>query len=257
MSDPRSLQYYAGSYLRLLRTFRNGLAIAKAHHQRLPCDCAVMWNGRRLEGPVGRGGLGETVVEIFGMEAYSRGGFYDPRPGHVVLDLGANIGIFAAWLAHSAKDIRVLTFEPSAENLVALKRNVAWWPGIEVYPFAVGGSHGRACLKVASRSIDHQLDVSQAGDITVLTLGEAADLAGTGSRIDLLKMDIEGSEADVFARPHPPALMSRFRKIAIEWHEHLRPGVLELLRLQLEPTHRIVAIDADDHRYGLLQAVAV
>ena len=53
----------------------------------------------------------------------------------------------------------------------------------------------------------------------------------------------------------PDQLMNRFRRIAIEWHEHIRPGVLGLLKERLSASHNIVQISADDERYGLLQAV--
>jgi FkbM family methyltransferase len=257
MSGTRSLGFYGASYLRLLTTFRNGLAIALAHHQRAGYDQAVLWNGRALRNAPGRTGLPETIVEVYGMRAYTRNGFYDPKATHTVLDIGANVGIFSIWLAHQAPGIRVLAFEPFEENFAALKMNASHWRGIEVYPYAVGGSHGSASMRaVGERSIDHQLDRARKGDVTVLTLSEVADLAGADTTIDLLKMDIEGSEADVFEHGQSPDLMRRFRKIAIEWHEHLRAGVLDLLKTRLRPTHEIVAAQADDARYGLLQAIA-
>lgn len=255
MSGTRSLGFYGASYLRLLTRFRNGLAIALAHHRRAGYDQAVLWNGRALRNAPGRTGLPETLVEVFGMHAYTRGGFYDPKATDTVLDLGANVGVFSIWLARTAPGIRVLAFEPFEENFAVLKANASPWREIEVYQLAVGGSCGTACMKVVGeRSIDHQLDQSREGGVTVLTLAEIADLAGTNSPIDFLKIDIEGSEAEVFEHDQAPNLMQRFRKVAIEWHEHLRPGVLDLLKARLSPTHEIVAIQADDPRYGLLQA---
>jgi len=252
----RSFRYYAPSYLRLLKTFRNGLAIAYAHHNLSDVDRAVFWDGLSVRNAPNRSGLAETIVEIFAGEVYSAGGFYVPRSNDVVLDVGANVGLFAAWLARKAPGIRVSAFEPFAENFAALQENIKPWRNINAFPYAVGGRAGTASMvAVGDRSVDHRLGITATnGNVRVVTLEEAADLTDAGD-IDFLKMDIEGSEYDVFEYSMPDQLMNRFRRIAIEWHEHIRPGVLGLLKERLSASHNIVQISADDERFGLLQAV--
>ena len=53
------------------------------------------------------------------------------------------------------------------------------------------------------------------------------DLA-RAQEIDFLKVDIEGSERDVFAAAS--RIVGRFKRIAMEYHDQIVPGTLELLR---------------------------
>ena len=249
----RSLTYYGPSYFRLARTFRNAWAISYAHYHRRDCDHATFWNGRRLCSPAGRGGLVDTVVEIWGLETYLGGSFYEPASTHVVLDVGANIGLFSIWLSLRAKGIRLLAFEPFPENVEALRANVQGFPNVHIYDVAIGRERGTAqMIPVGARSLDHHLDSSTPGKTQVITLTDAVELAGP--TVDLLKMDIEGSEYDVFEIQPEAALMRRIRNIAIEWHEHVRPGVLSLLKSRLAPTHEIRFVNDDDPRYGMIFA---
>jgi FkbM family methyltransferase len=224
-----------------------------AHYLGRDCDHATLWDGRRLNSPPGRGGLVDTVVEIWGLETYLGGSFYEPASSHVVLDVGANIGLFSIWLSLCAKGIKVLAFEPFPENVEALRTNVRGFPNIHIHALAVGRERGAArMVPVGARTLDHQLDSSKPGETQVITLADAVERAGPV--VDLLKMDIEGSEYDVFEVQPDPALMRRIRSIAIEWHEHVRPGVLSLLKSRLEPTHEIKFVNDDDPRYGMIFA---
>jgi FkbM family methyltransferase len=245
-----SLRYYAPFYARLFGWFRNAPQIAAAHYRRTPCAAARLWSGHTLTHPHGRGGFADTLVEVFALETYAQG--YRPRTTHTVLDLGAHVGIVSAWLALQAPGIRVFAYEPFAENLTYLRANVAPWPSITISAEAIGQSGRRSMTAVGSRSVDHQLGTTTQGGATVdvISLGEAIRRAGT---VDLLKMDIEGSEAEAFADPVPE--LSAVRCAAIEWHEHIRSGVLQLLKDRLSPTHHITRIVDDDPRYGMLYAV--
>lgn len=57
-------------------------------------------------------------------------GIYCP-PGYkikdkdIVIDIGANIGVFAAYAATRAEDVEVFAFEPFPENIDWLKKNIA------------------------------------------------------------------------------------------------------------------------------------
>jgi len=245
----RSLRYYGPSYARLFGWFRNAPRIATAHYRRQPCGTARLWSGHTLTHPLERAGFADMIVEVFAFETYGQS--YHPSTTHTVLDLGANVGVVSAWLALQAPGIRVFAYEPFAENLTYLRENVAPWPSITVSPEAIGRP-GRRSMTAASRSVDHQLGRETDGDaaVDVISLGEAIRRAG---RVDLLKMDIEGSEAEAFADPVPE--MSAVRCAAIEWHEHIRSGVLQLLKDRLTPTHHIVRVVNDNSRYGMLYAV--
>lgn len=73
----------------------------------------------------------------------------------------------------------------------------------------------------------------------------------SGGEIALFKCDIEGSEHDLFARAEARDLES-IARFAIEYHDNLRPGTLDLIRRRLAPTHEVVTCPAGDRGYGML-----
>ena len=69
----------------------------------------------------------------------------------------------------------------------------------------------------------------------------------------MLKMDVEGAEHDAFASATPSVLES-FQRIAMEYHDNLRPGTLQLIQQRLKNTHDVVVEPTFDRGYGVLYA---
>ena len=72
-------------------------------------------------------------------------------------------------------------------------------------------------------------------------------------QVALLKLDAEGAEYDAFSAATPETLRS-FQRIAMEYHDNLRPGTLDLLRRKLEPSHDLIVEPTFDRGYGILLA---
>ena len=89
-----------------------------------PCDEVVLWDGTRIAHPPERAGLLEAVQEIW-LERIYTDGFYRPADGDVIVDAGANIGLFAIYVARQNSKCRVIALEPFAENFQYLQANVA------------------------------------------------------------------------------------------------------------------------------------
>lgn len=251
----RSLHYFIPSYWTVLREFRNGPQLVWAHHYCRAVDLAIFRDGQRIVNVGHRSGFVETLIEIWGLEEYTRNGFYDPADGDVVLDFGANIGLFSIWIARRAPTATVLAFEPFPENYSALRANLTGWPhDIRVHNVAVGGTAGFGqMLDAGERSLDHRLVTAgeKAGHrVEVITLETAVELT-SAPMVDLLKIDIEGSEGDVLASTDE-RILRRIRRVALEYHDNIRPGTLQLVRDVLSATHRIV--DVHGESYGILHA---
>ena len=156
---------------------------------------------------------------------------YEPRghqvqPGDIVLDCGANIGVFTKKaLARGAK--KVISIEPAPKTLEALRKNFA--PEISsgrvvVVPKGVWSSEGK--MELAINDADQALNslvmegpgVSDKISIPVTTIDTI--VAGLGlDRVDFIKMDIEGSEKSALAGARET--IRRFRpKLSIS-SEHL------------------------------------
>jgi FkbM family methyltransferase len=180
-----------------------------------------------------------VLVEIFLCQCYTGGGYYDPAPGDTVLDCGANIGLFALFLASRTPAIHLHCYEPASDTRDRLVRNVAsngLDTSITVHPFGLWRSQSRLSL-ADGRSSGHRTVHKSAPDVATtpidcVDLACAVDKAGA-HRVQLLKIDTEGAELEILDGA-PPATLERIDRIAVECHDHLRPGttarLIELLR---------------------------
>jgi FkbM family methyltransferase len=118
-----------------------------------------------------------------------------------VLDLGANIGSFSLFAAKSAD--RVYAFEPEKSNYEQLLKNIDINGAKNIIPIkkAVGGKSGSTLLYKSARNTAICSTAVEFSDTTeavdVVTLSDAMKLCAV-DHIDLLKIDIEGSEYDLF-----------------------------------------------------------
>jgi FkbM family methyltransferase len=126
-------------------------------------------------------------------------------PGSVVVDVGANFGLYALSAAAYAQPHGwVFAFEPAPNAFALLQRNIAdngLGASVTAKAAAVAGAAGKARFYVGrdvSFSSLHRTtrldDGATTVDVEVVTLDEA--LPNVQS-IDLLKIDVEGGEADV------------------------------------------------------------
>jgi FkbM family methyltransferase len=135
-----------------------------------------------------------------------------------VLDLGANIGVFALYVASRSPQTEVYCFEPYPRNFELLTRNLTTnrVPG-RAFQFAVAAHCGTGYLELGS-SVEHALSKSGSDGTKVecVDLKRVFDLAGV-ERFDFVKMDIEGAESEIFKRCTDDQLR-RMGALAIEWH---------------------------------------
>lgn len=128
------------------------------------------------------------------------------RQGDVFVDVGANIGYFSVLAANCVGDTgAVFAFEPDPENFRLLLANIAL-NGVEhrVRPVAAALSDvaGRGHLYLSTDNLgDHRVyDADDPRDSVPIVLHRGSEfLAGSLSRVDLLKVDAQGSEFQVIA----------------------------------------------------------
>lgn len=122
------------------------------------------------------------------------------KRGDIVVDLGANIGAYAIRSASSvAPEGKVHAFEPLERTRKRLEKAVRLngTVNVSIHAEAVGNQSGYATLGVkhrgSSASLAAQAESSESHTVRVTTLDEFAEAHGI-SRIDWIKMDIEGAE---------------------------------------------------------------
>jgi FkbM family methyltransferase len=118
--------------------------------------------------------------------------------GCVAVDAGANIGIYSQFLSRCVGPAgAVHSFEPSPENFRHLSAAVAGLPNVRTNELAVSDKTGRSLLYVSDKlNVDHHTyptegEARKAIPIKSTTLD---DYFAAGSRVDLIKMDVQGFE---------------------------------------------------------------
>ncbi len=155
-----------------------------------------------------------VVREIFKRTVYST------PPKGIVIDLGANIGAYSLYAARSAT--KVYAFEPESSNFEQLKKNIELNRALPIHIFkkAASGTNGTAQLslgainKGASSLVLKRSDAQE--QVETLTLDHILSLCGL-SHVDFLKIDIEGSEYELFENASIHTLR-RISTIVMETH---------------------------------------
>lgn len=121
--------------------------------------------------------------------------------GSVVLDVGANIGVLSVLFSDMVgPDGRVHAFEPEALNFQRLRKRTRNRENISIYPLAVSDRSGPLKLyRSGSLNVDHRTYDDGSGREEAETEAVAIDDLFGSRRVDLVKMDIQGSECRALA----------------------------------------------------------
>ena len=160
------------------------------------------------------------VREMFQQRPYLRHTSLPSSP--VIVDIGAYIGDFSLFAAHEL-NARVFAYEPTIENLELLNENVlanSMGGRIQVVNKAVGD--GDPVTLHVSRN-GEEIHVSrywyEGGEDRTVETVTLVDLFETHhlDKIDLLKVDCEGCEYDIF-QSVPGPVFERIGNIVFEYH---------------------------------------
>ncbi|WP_178130886.1 FkbM family methyltransferase [Reyranella sp. CPCC 100927] len=142
----------------------------------------------------------------------------------VIIDAGANIGISAVFFALTFPTARVVAIEPEAENFALLVRNTREL-GVHCLRAALSSEPGHVTVHDGGEgSWSFRTERAAApGGIPCLTINDLfAEHLDTDAFPFLVKVDIEGAEADVFSRN--TQWVERTPVIITELHDWLLPG---------------------------------
>jgi FkbM family methyltransferase len=141
-----------------------------------------------------------------------------------IIDCGANIGCATFYLLHHYSRARVVVVEPDPGNMAICRRNLA--PFRDRVMFVEAGIWSAAGPLVVDRGSyrdgaawSFQVRPTRPGekpDVNAVTIPDLMKLAGF-PRIDLLKMDIEGAEEEVFDSA-AGAWLGKTRNLVVELH---------------------------------------
>ena len=159
-----------------------------------------------------------TLDEVFYQRQYEPPAVVVSRLGAAprIVDLGANIGLFALFVAADRPSARVTVVEADAENADVLRRtrtlNGVDWEVVEAVAATQDGSVPFAGGLFSLPRVEDRPDLPRVPAVDAFAYLADADLA---------KVDIEGSEWEILASPRLAG--EGPRALVLEFHPHLAP----------------------------------
>lgn len=151
-------------------------------------------DGTELTYRLNRGDV-RAIAEIWISEAYRLP--FEIRPRNII-DLGANIGVASVWLVREYGGSELVAVEPVPENAELARRNFERnGLAADLIEAAVGPTEGTARFELSSNSTLGRTGTAGI-EVALVTAQSVVDRFPAGERIDLLKMDVEGAEQELF-----------------------------------------------------------
>jgi FkbM family methyltransferase len=142
-----------------------------------------------------------------------------------VIDCGANIGLTTVLFREMFPGAKIIAVEPSSENFLMLQKNTNDYDNI--FPIKAGVWSHKTHLEVLDKygAGSNGLVVQETSDIDGLPALTIQDIMNDYSltHIDLLKVDIEGAEREIF-KEGVSGWLSKTKILLIELHDYKISG---------------------------------
>lgn len=164
-----------------------------------------------------------TFEEVILNETYNTALHFTPK---YIIDGGGNIGLTACFFASKYPDATIISIEPDKENFKLLKQNSKLYTNI--YAFEYGIWKNNSHLKIENTNVgNNAFTVTETSEATAETI-EAITILNVMEQfkmphIDVLKLDIEGSEKEVFDENFE-IWLPKTKVLIIELHDKMKKG---------------------------------
>jgi FkbM family methyltransferase len=205
--------------------------------------------------------LHSLFIDVFEHAEYVHPGIPPIKSGDIVVDIGANIGMFSLFAASLSPDVQVYALEPASDTFALLQKNVAanHFTNVQCERCAVAAMTGELRLYLDSGSLGDSVIREWVGNENVTGTERVPCISLDDlfsryrlPRCDFLKVDCEGSEFNLFTTASSQTL-EKIAAIAVEYHEH--NGRKSCERVDLLEAHRFqVAEKRTCKEIGMLYA---
>jgi len=169
-----------------------------------------------------------TMYEVFYQECYKD---VNILKGDVVLDVGGHYGFFDLYALDKGAE-KIYTFEPAKKTFDILCKNLEGFSQVKKINAALSDKDGFSEFKIlGSSSVNSFYDSFNTDDSNPTTLGkkkiehvrtitlDSFMMNNDVDRIDVLKLDCEGAEWNIFPNITDELLKYKIRKITMEVHD--------------------------------------
>ena len=173
-----------------------------------------------------------TLFGIIGDNEYDLSEWLINQPS-TILDLGSNSGMAALYFHAHYPEARIACVEPDPRNIKLLQKTLTsnkLADAVTIFPAAVAASPGQLKLRMGPNSTCSSLessplhDLEDSLDVKVITVPMILYQLGW-DRINLLKMDIEGTEDEVLSRDN--GWLKQVDAIVLEIHPNTTPEKIQ------------------------------
>ncbi len=142
------------------------------------------------------------VHNIFMAKEYGIPPVFIPSGSATIVDIGANVGLFALYMKNLKPDSHIICFEPAPDTLKLLLKNLQAHKDVSVYPIALSDRNGNAEMMIHTENTgENSIKHSNCGRGNTVTV-QVRDAGAVFQKleltyIDILKIDTEGCEVEI------------------------------------------------------------
>jgi FkbM family methyltransferase len=195
---------------RCIRAAKLGFFFRGTSSFRCPTALTVGGNQIALKVPESNKGVHTDFMNILIDDEYELKSLRECR---TILDIGANVGLFSLWARMRFPDARIVAVEPNPAAFRFLQHNVSALK-IEIHPIALGLCDGTISIDSDTDITCCKVKVTSNGNVAMTRFSTFVNRNISGT-IDLLKMDCEGFEWELFK---DGAAFEKVDRIHMEYH---------------------------------------
>lgn len=178
-----------------------------------------------------------TDFKVF-QEIFVKGEFSFPinfKP-KVIVDAGAYSGISALYFSMRFPNAKIIGIEPESDNFDQFKKNTYNFKE-KIHGLNAGVWYKSGFLKIKDDKHGHwgfqveEVEKNDSYDVKALSVDDIISKFEL-DKIDILKIDIEGSEKELFENETP--WLDKVNLIIIELHDRFKPGCSDVVNAKLK-----------------------
>ena len=164
----------------------------------------------------------EVFYQIFYYKGYNVDFKFEPK---VIFDLGANIGLASVYYKNKYPNATIIAVEPETSNFEMLKKNTEKYDNIHCLQSGIWNKTTN--LKITNSGqhwafVTEEVDFEDDTTVKAISIDELMKKYNV-DYIDILKVDIESSEKELFEANYEKWL-PKVRVLLVELHDHMKEG---------------------------------
>jgi len=164
----------------------------------------------------------EVFYQIFYYKGYDYNLGFEPK---VIFDCGANIGLASVYYKNRYPNAMIVAVEPESSNFAMLQRNTEKYDNIHCLQSGIWNKTTNLKIHASSQHwafVVEEVDYEDNTTVKAIGIDELMK-AYNVDYIDVLKIDIESSEKELF-EANWEKWLPKVKVLLVELHDNMKPG---------------------------------